>query len=56
METGRAFEVTRAGKIVWEYFNPKLDASKKSRAGFYRMERLPPSIVEPLLASHPKTP
>ncbi len=36
---GRAFEVTRDGEIVWEYFNPDLFADGK-RAWFYRLTRL----------------
>ncbi|HVY45736.1 MAG TPA: arylsulfotransferase family protein [Minicystis sp.] len=46
---GRAFEVTRSKEIVWEYYNPKFTNMGRARSGIYRMERLPPSIVEPLL-------
>jgi Arylsulfotransferase (ASST) len=38
-QAGRAFEVTRAGEIVWEFLNP--ERAGKSRAVLYRMERLP---------------
>jgi hypothetical protein len=52
-ETGRAFELTRSNQLVWEYFNPKFDQTRLKRSGFYRMERLPPEVVEPLLARGP---
>ncbi|MBY0273928.1 arylsulfotransferase family protein [Candidatus Binatia bacterium] len=35
---GRAFEVTRAGKIVWEYWNP--DFHDGARRALYRMHRI----------------
>ena len=46
-DPGRAFEVTRAGEIVWEWLNPLVRAGR--RASLYRMWRLPPDAVEPLL-------
>jgi hypothetical protein len=48
-DAARAFEVTPAGEIVWEFVNPNLQAEDR-RATFNRMERLPASLVEPLLA------
>jgi hypothetical protein len=48
-EAGRAFQITRDKKMVWEYFNPKFSANGKRRSAFYRIEWLPPSMVEPLL-------
>ena len=36
---GRAFEVTREGKIVWEFCNPGWQGEE--RAGMYRIVRLP---------------
>jgi hypothetical protein len=45
---GRAFEVTGAGEIVWEWLNPETE--KRRRVQIYRMERLSPEKVEPLLA------
>jgi hypothetical protein len=36
---GRAFEVTREGKIVWEFCNPAWQGEE--RAGMYRIVRLP---------------
>jgi len=46
-DPGRAFEVTRAGEIVWEWLNPLVRAGR--RASLYRMWRLSPDVVEPLL-------
>jgi len=44
-ESGRAFEVTKAGQTVWEYYNPDLSvvAIVLLRAPIYRMSRFPPS-------------
>jgi hypothetical protein len=44
---GRAFEVTPAGEIVWEYRNPEISLSKMKRGTFYRMTRIPPGFLEP---------
>ena len=44
---GRAFEVTPAGEIVWEYRNPEVSLSKMKRGTFYRMTRIPPGFLEP---------
>ena len=46
-DMGRAFEVTRGGEIVWEWINP--EAKDGRRAQVYRMTRLAPEMVEPLL-------
>jgi hypothetical protein len=46
-DNGRAFEVTRAGEIVWEWHNPARELAR--RVTVYRMERLSPDVVEPLL-------
>lgn len=46
-ESGRAFETTRRGEIVWEFWNPEL--LKKQRKRIYRMMRLPVEQVRPLL-------
>jgi hypothetical protein len=48
-ERGRAFEVTPEGEIVWEFWNPELTDGRRRR--FYRMQRLPRELVEPLLAA-----
>ncbi len=47
-DTGRAFEVTREGQIVWEYFNPHVDI-KRRRATFIRVYRLELDFVEQIL-------
>ena len=44
---GRAFEVTNAGEIVWEWMNPAFKDARREQV--YRMMRLPPERVEPLL-------
>ncbi len=46
---GRVFEVTRKGEIVWEWLNPMLREGR--RVQVYRMFRLAPEVVEPLLDS-----
>jgi hypothetical protein len=46
-DRGRCFEVTQDGEIVWEWYNPALMG--KHRIQVYRMMRLDPEIVEPLL-------
>jgi hypothetical protein len=47
-DNGRSFEVTEDGEIVWEWFNPALKDSR--RVQVYRMLRLAPEVVDPLLA------
>ncbi len=44
---GRAFEVDTGGEIVWEWFNP--DVKNGRREQIYRITRLSPDAVEPLL-------
>jgi hypothetical protein len=46
-DMGRVFEITREGRIVWEWLNPAMKA--KRREQIYRMDRYPPEMVEPLL-------
>jgi hypothetical protein len=48
-DQGRAIEVTPGGEIVWEWLNPLMKG--KRRVTVYRMMRLPPETVEPLLES-----
>lgn len=45
---GRAFEVTKNGDIVWEWFNPDINEEGK-RATIYRMTRIPKDKVDKLL-------
>jgi len=46
-ERGHAFEVTKEGEKVWEFWNPALKHGKRKR--IYRFMRYPTSTVEPLL-------
>ncbi len=46
---GRAFEINREKKIVWEYWLPQVDDKRKKRAVFYRFERIEPSIAEDII-------
>jgi hypothetical protein len=48
-ERGRAFEVTPGGEVVWDFWNPELVDGKRKR--IYRMTRVAPELVEPLLAA-----
>jgi hypothetical protein len=48
-DRGRAFEVTKEGEIVWERLNPM--TSEGNRVQIYRMMRLAPEVIEPLLAT-----
>ncbi|UCF09725.1 MAG: hypothetical protein JSW65_06595, partial [Candidatus Bipolaricaulota bacterium] len=45
---GRAFEITREGEIVWEYFNPDVDEQGQKRGAIYRMVR----VGEEMLPAH----
>lgn len=47
--SGEAFEVDRAGKVVWRYLNPLRD--EQGARGVIRVERYAPAFVEPLLDS-----
>jgi hypothetical protein len=47
-DNGRALEVTVDGEIVWEWLNPALKDGR--RVQVYRMLRLAPDLVNPLLA------
>lgn len=47
-DTGRAFEVTPEGRIVWEWWNPVI--KKDRRESTYRMTRLAPDLVDSLLS------
>lgn len=47
-DTGRAFEVTPTGEVVWEYLNPHLDAEGR-RATIIRLYRYEESFVRAIL-------
>ena len=51
-DAGRAFEVTRAGEIVWEWRNPQMDEGH--RAAVYRMTRVPPEAAAFLASGGPR--
>jgi hypothetical protein len=46
---GKAFEITEDGQMVWEWLNPEIHDGR--RAQVYRMMRLSPEMVEPLLST-----
>jgi hypothetical protein len=47
-QAGRAFEITRGGEIVWEYFVPGHEDAGATRSTLYRMDRYSPELVDPL--------
>lgn len=49
-DSGRAFEVTPNGTIVWEFLNPNLSEGK--RGGMVRMRRIAPEVVAAWIAAH----
>lgn len=49
-DEGRAFEVTREGEIVWDWYNPQTRWGR--RVQIYRVIRVPAGTVEPLLAGN----
>ena len=48
-DSGQAFEVTRDGRVVWEFFNPVLD-EENHRATIVRVKRYETELVERFLA------
>lgn len=51
-QTGRVFEVTAEGEIVWEFWNPEIQDGKRKR--IYRFMRIPETTFEPYLEGfHP---
>jgi len=50
-DSGRLFEVTREGEVVWEFLNPDLRPDGE-RMPLYRAVRYPRVLVETLLARH----
>jgi len=52
-DSGRLFEVTPDGEIVWEFLNPDRHTTRpQERQPLYRAIRYPPELVEWLLAQH----
>jgi hypothetical protein len=47
--SGEAFELDRAGKILWRFLNPLSD--EKGARGVIRVERYAPTFVEPFLGA-----
>lgn len=47
-ENGRAFEITKTGKIIWEWYNPKTDAEGR-RQSIYRIIRYPKDKIDRFL-------
>ena len=47
-DSGRAFEVTHEGDIVWEFLNPNL--SEGRRGALVRLRRIEPAVVDAWLA------
>ena len=43
---GHAFEITRDGEVVWEFFNPDVNVEKDKRATLYRVERVSLDYLE----------
>ena len=39
-DKGRVFEITKEGKVVWEFYNPDVNTRKKTRAIIYRLMRI----------------
>ena len=39
-DKGHVFEITREGKIVWEFYNPNINMEAKKRETIYRMTRI----------------
>ena len=39
-DSGHVFEVSKTGKIVWEFYNPQMKKERKERAAIYRMMRI----------------
>ncbi len=55
-DSGRLFEVTPDGEIVWEFLNPNRHPSRsQERQPLYRAVRYPRDLVDRLLAKHAGT-
>ena len=56
-DSGHVVEVTRDGKVVWEYWNPVIrQGPKPERDAMYRVKRYARSYVLPLNSAKPRTP
>ena len=38
--SGRVFEITKDGRIVWEFYNPNIKTETQERETIYRMTRI----------------
>jgi len=45
---GRAFELTPGGRVVWEFYNPRVDHEANRNAVIYRMTRYPLEVTTPV--------
>ena len=45
-DKGHVFEITKEGKIVWEFYSPYSEMGKKARSIIYRMARFTDPIVQ----------
>ena len=50
-DTGRAFEVTPTGEIVWEFICPH-ETKQKERATIVRMKRFPHAFIQAIIDAH----
>jgi len=55
-EEGRAFEVTKEGEVVWEFYNPNVKPGNKERSSIYRMMRITDEDAYPFLRKIPDRP
>ncbi len=49
---GRVFEITKNGKIVWEFYNPNIKQESQRRETIYRMSRIVNPEDYPQLKNH----
>lgn len=52
-DTGRVFEITEDGKLVWEWYNPLF--SNQGRSIVYKMKRFEPGVVDAWMAKAGRT-
>lgn len=46
---GRAFEITKDGKIVWDYYNPNIRKKDKKRETIYKIRRITDPEIKKLI-------